>query len=71
LFAEVTNLTDEEIVDHANVPQAGRWVMGGVKLMFRAQPAGLRAKGTRSPSSLRVNSAKSRPLRMESVGHGA
>lgn len=31
LFVEVTNLTDAEIVDHANVPQAGRWVMGGIK----------------------------------------
>lgn len=32
LFAEATNLTNTLIVDHANVPQAGRWVMGGVKL---------------------------------------
>jgi iron complex outermembrane receptor protein len=35
-FVEVTNLTDTEIVDHANVPQAGRWVMGGVKFLLRA-----------------------------------
>jgi iron complex outermembrane receptor protein len=34
LFAEATNLTDARILDHANVPQAGRWVMGGVKLML-------------------------------------
>ena len=32
LFAEATNLTNARILDHANVPQAGRWVMGGVKL---------------------------------------
>ncbi|MHC1776446.1 MAG: TonB-dependent receptor plug domain-containing protein [Lentimicrobium sp.] len=35
LFFEVTNLTDATIVDHANVPQAGRWIMGGVKVKLR------------------------------------
>lgn len=32
VFAEATNLTDANVIDHANVPQAGRWVRAGIKI---------------------------------------
>lgn len=46
-FIEVTNFTDAEIIDHANVPQAGRWVMGGMKFDLPCSPeikSGFRSK---------------------------
>jgi outer membrane receptor protein involved in Fe transport len=31
IFAEATNLLDNEYVDYGNVPQAGRWIRMGVR----------------------------------------
>ncbi|NTW23658.1 MAG: TonB-dependent receptor [Lentimicrobium sp.] len=34
LYVDASNLFDKEVIDHANVPQPGRWIVGGVKFRF-------------------------------------
>ena len=34
LYMDASNLFDKEVIDHANVPQPGRWIVGGVKFRF-------------------------------------
>jgi hypothetical protein len=35
MFAEASNITNTEVVDHANVPQAGRWIRAGIKIKYK------------------------------------
>ena len=34
LFVEINNLLDTEYVDFGNVPQSGRWMRAGIKIIF-------------------------------------
>ncbi|MBT3571241.1 MAG: TonB-dependent receptor, partial [Flavobacteriales bacterium] len=34
LFLEINNLFDKEFVDFGNVPQQGRWMRAGVKIIL-------------------------------------